>query len=164
MLYSRQELERHARQYCATNAICLQQVLGYGAQGVVYSTDRESAIKAHWHAPAYRRERDVYLRLREHGVTMIHGLNVPLLVKCDDELLIIEMGRVSTPFVLDFAAAYLDEVPDFPVDPVQAEEDDRDRRDAFGPHWSEVQRVVRAFAAIGVYMTDIHPGNIRFRE
>jgi hypothetical protein len=44
------------------------------------------------------------------------GFNVPQLIGFDDELHVIEMTVVKRPFVLDFAAAYLDVRPEFPED------------------------------------------------
>ena len=62
----------------------------------------------------YLRERAVYERLRDAGVSEILGFNVPQLIRFDDELRIIEMSIVARPFVLDFAGAWLDTPPDFP--------------------------------------------------
>ena len=164
MLYSREALENRAQQYCAACGIHLQQLLGFGAQAVVFSTDRESAIKVHWHDAAYRRERDVYLRLKEIGVNTIRGLTVPVLLRSDDQLCVLEMGRVSPPFLLDFGAAYLDDPPEFPTDPHTQGEQEQEQREMFGSNWPEVQRVLRALQPYGIFMTDVHPGNIRFRD
>jgi hypothetical protein len=142
----------------------MQQRLGFGAQGFVFATDRATAIKVHGFEPAYRRERDVYLRLQENDVAEIRGLVVPRLRQVDDARQIIEMDLVTPPYVLDFGAAYLDEPPDFGEDPNDAEQREKEHRELFGPNWPEVQTVLRAFQAHGVYITDIHPGNIRFRE
>jgi hypothetical protein len=51
--------------------------------------------------------------LKERGVEKICDCAVPELIGYDDELLIIEMTVVTTPYVLDFAGAYLDWSPDF---------------------------------------------------
>ena len=77
MLYSREELLKRAESFCLTHGITLGPQLGAGAQGVVFSTDRESAIKVHPAQPAYVRERDAYLRLAEFVVEQVHGLIVP---------------------------------------------------------------------------------------
>ena len=164
MLYSRDELEGRAEKYCYEHQIERVEFLGRGAQGIVYSTNRKSAIKIHGREPAYQRERDVYLRLREFDFTQIRGLGVPSLMQSDDQLWILELAFVSAPFVLDFGAAYLDEMPDFPEDPHDAEDREKENRDLFGANWPEVQRIIRAFQSHGIYITDLHPGNIRFRE
>jgi hypothetical protein len=39
-----------------------------------------SALKIHGTAEAYRRERDVYARLKERGVRAVRGLSVPELI------------------------------------------------------------------------------------
>jgi hypothetical protein len=43
MLYSREEVEQRARLYCTECGIHVAERLGFGAQGTVYSTDRDSA-------------------------------------------------------------------------------------------------------------------------
>jgi hypothetical protein len=164
MLYSRDELENRATLYFAKHQIDRIESLGFGAQGIVYSTTRESAIKIHGREAGYQRERDVYFRLSEFNVTDVRGLAVPALMQFDDALWILELGFVTPPYVLDFGAAYLDELLDFGEDPHDGEEREKEYRDMFGARWPEVQKVIRAFQSHGIYITDIHPGNIRFRE
>jgi hypothetical protein len=62
---------------------------------------------------AYLREKQVYERLKELGVTSVIGFNVPEWLGSDDALcvIVIEMTIVKRPFVLDFAEAYLDARP-----------------------------------------------------
>ena len=88
--------------------------LGFGWDGTVYSTSRQSAIKVFRHERLFQRERDVYQRLTERHVIRILGFDVPQLVGFDDEHWLVEMSIVSPPFVLDFAGAYLDQKPDYP--------------------------------------------------
>ncbi len=116
------ELEHRARQYTQRNGLRLGQELGRGVHGIVFVTESQpengplaarSAIKVHRREPDYQRERDVYLRLKELGLTAIRGCRVPQLLAYDDSLGLLEMTVVSRPFVLDFAGAYLDEPPDF---------------------------------------------------
>jgi len=112
MSYSRDDVEGRARQYAAKKGVVLVDQLGFGVHGTVWSTNRSTAIKVH--SPAllhYERERDIYLRLLQHGVTELIGCQVPELLDFDNELRIIEIGIVKPPFVLDFAGAYLDETP-----------------------------------------------------
>ena len=85
---------KRAENFCRTHGITFGPQLGAGAQGVVFSTDRESAIKVHGAQAAYVRERDAYLRLAEFAVDQIHGLIVPRMRQSDDRLLILEMTRV----------------------------------------------------------------------
>jgi len=71
----------------------------------------------------------------------ILGLNVPQLLRIDQEFRAIEMTIVRPPFLLDFADALLDEPPDFSED-----------------------RILAALQTFGVYLLDINPGNISFPE
>lgn len=88
--------------------------LGFGWDGTVFATDRQSAIKVFQHERLYQRERDVYLRLQARQVTKILEFKVPRLMSFDNDLWVVEMTIVSPPFVLDFAGAYLDQKPDYP--------------------------------------------------
>src|SRR5437660_1532774 len=92
--------------------------LGSGIHGIVYTLEGKaisglSAVKVHREIAAYERERDVYLRLMENGITFIPPCHVPQLVASNDELLIVEMTMVEPPFVLDFGGAWLDWPPRF---------------------------------------------------
>ena len=154
--------ERRAKQYAERYDRVLQQELGFGYDGIVFSTNFQSAIKALRYQPLYERERDIYVRLQENGVSRIAGFKVPKLMRADDELWVIEMEIVSPPFVLDFAGAYLDRAPDFP-DEVMAEWR-AEKREQFGTNWPIVQDVMREFRKLGIHLADVKPGNITFRE
>lgn len=164
MLYSRDELDARVMRYAAATGARIEAFLGLGAQGVVYSTDRETAIKAHGLVAAYLRERDTYLRLMSHGIRDLRGLKIPTLHDFDDELCIIEMARVSPPYLLDFGGAFLDVAPDFGYDEQTQADEIAERREMFGTDWPEVQAVLRAFESFGIYLIDVNPGNIRFRR
>lgn len=146
--------------YCTTHALVLGQRLGFGKDGTVWFTDRSSVLKVFERDHAYVRERDVYLRLRSLGVDQAAGHAVPTLRRYDDALGVIEMTIVRPPFVLDFASAQLDEPYDFPPD-ILAEWYEKKRRD-FGPHWGRAVAVLRELERMGIYMVDVHPGNIGF--
>lgn len=118
----------------------------------------KSAIKVHQREPDYRREREVYIRLKEHEVTTIRGCRVPQLLRYDDDLWIIEMTVVSRPFVLDFAGAFLDEAPDFSEE-VMADWH-AEKREQFGSQWPEVQAILRFLQGYGIHMVDVSPNNI----
>jgi hypothetical protein len=165
------ELVRRAREYTQRTGLGLGDELGAGVHGIVFATESEgdggslplrSAIKVHQRETDYQRERDVYLRLKEHGVTTIRGCHVPQLLDYDNQLLVIEMTVVKRPFVLDFAGAFLDRAPDFPeevMDDWRAE-----KQEQFGAHWPEVQAILRALEVYGVFMVDVNPGNIAFAD
>lgn len=90
------------------------------------------------------------------------GFNVPRLLRADDELFVIEMTIVSPPFVLDFAGAYLDTPPVFPAEVLEAWREEKFEQ--FGDRWPTVLRVIAAFRKWGIYLADVKPGNIEFRE
>ena len=132
-----------AQSYAHHRGIEIKYPLGAGCDGSVFATDRPSAIKVlNWQVH-YHKERDVYLRLRQHKIQKIAGCHVPRLIDFDDELLIVEMAIVSPPYVLDFAGAYLDRRPDFPPEVMRRWR--RDKREQFGADWPFVPRIVVAF-------------------
>jgi hypothetical protein len=109
-------LTQNARAFAVRHQLRLAERLGFGIHGTVFvaegnSKPGKSAIKAHRSTEPYARERAVYERLQEAGVTGILGFHVPQLIRCDDVLQVIEMSIVTRPFVLDFAGAYLDLPP-----------------------------------------------------
>jgi hypothetical protein len=164
---SRSELVRRAQEYCHRTGLVIGEQLGFGVHGIVLAAQNQSkggpsAVKAHERQPDYQRERDVYLRLQEHGVADIRGCQVPELVGYDDELLVIEMTMVARPFVLDFAAAYLDEPPDFSEEVLadwRAE-----KQEQFGARWPEVQAILAFLESYGIFQTDVNPGNVSFGD
>lgn len=165
------ELEHRARQYTQRSGLVLGQELGRGVHGIVFVIESQpekgpmaarSAIKAHRREPDYCRERDVYLRLQEHGLTTIRGCHVPQMLAFDDELWVLEMTVVSRPFVLDFAGAYLDEPPDFSAE-VMADWR-AEKAEQFGSRWPEVQAILRFLEGRGVFMVDVNVGNISFGD
>ncbi len=164
---SREDLVRRAEEYAARESRTLGQQLGAGVHGIVFSAAHQteeglSAIKVHERAAAYARERDVYLRLRDLGVSQIRGCKVPELMAFDDQLWVIEMRVVTRPFVLDFAGAYLDDAPDF-SDEVLADWR-AEKLEQFGARWPEVQAILRELEGHGVFMVDVNPGNVAFAD
>jgi hypothetical protein len=161
----REDLVRRAHDYVNRTGRALGQQLGSGVHGIVFAVESQTepgcaAIKVHEREPGYCRERDVYLRLRERGISEIRGCAVPEMLAYDDGLLIIEMTIVVRPFVLDFAGAYLDHAPDFSEETLA---DWRaDKQDQFGSSWPEVEAILRALEGQGIYMEDVSPGNIAF--
>jgi len=165
------ELTRRAREYAQRNGLTLGETLGAGLHGIVFTAESQhekgflpfrSAIKVHHRQDAYVRERDVYLRLEEHGVITVRGFRVPRLLRYDDDLWVIEMAVVSEPFVLDFAGAYLDEPPDFSEEVVadwRAE-----KKEQFGSRWNEVQAILASLETYGVFMVDVNPNNVSFED
>ncbi len=120
------------------------------------------ALKAHRFAEAYFRELAVYQRLKERGLSTLHGFNVPQLLGSDDRLRILEMTIVRRPFVLDFAGAHLDSRPEFPAE-VWADWE-VEKREQFEGRWPTVEKILSAFEELGIYLLDVSPGNIAFLE
>jgi hypothetical protein len=143
----------------------LQDRLGAGMDGTVYAvTDNSNharfAVKFHRSADGFQRERGVYLRLKEHALFEVCGFSIPEMLSWDEAFLAIEMTIVDRPFLLDFANAWVDELPEFTPDPYGDEE----RRERFGDRWPIVQRAIDTLRSHGIFMLDISPGNIAFLE
>ncbi|MBX3436866.1 MAG: hypothetical protein KF861_05185 [Planctomycetaceae bacterium] len=132
--------------------------LGSGYDGIVFATNRATAVKALRYEELYRRERDVYIRLRDRNVEFVEGFRVPALIGYDDQLWIVEMEFVTPPFVVDFAGAYLDERPQFPAEVYSDWQ--QEKIDQYGADWPLVQSVMAGFARLGIYLGDVKPGNI----
>ncbi len=164
---TKSELLRRAEVYCRREGLFLGEQLGYGVHGIVFTVEYQSkggreAIKAHEREADYRRERDVYLRLREHGVRAIRQCAVPEMIRHDDELWIIQMTVVTRPYVLDFAGAYLDLAPEFSEE-VMADWR-QEKMEQFEGRWGEVEMILRALEGHGVHMVDVSPSNISLGE
>jgi hypothetical protein len=158
----REAIEVRLQQYAARTACAIERELGFGFDGIVFCTDRQSALKAFKYEPLYQRERDVYLRLQEQGIVEMAGFKLPRLLGSDDDLWIVEMTIVSPPFALDFAGAYLDHKPEYPEDVLQ--EWLAEKLEQFGDRWPEVRLVMAAFARLGIFLADVKPGNVEFGD
>ena len=161
------ELLRRVQEFASRNGLALGDELGSGVQGIVWSAKSQSeggrlAIKVHKQEPDYRRERDAYLRLREHGITSIRGCNVPQLIAYDDDLWIITMTVVARPFVLDFGGAFLDQAPEFSQEILT--EWRAEKMEQFEDRWPDVQAILSSLQAYGVFLIDVNPGNVSFGE
>jgi hypothetical protein len=164
---NRPELLLRAHKYCDRYGLILGRALGSGVHGSVFAVgsqieNGQSAIKIHEREGAYRRERDVYLRLIECEVATVRGCAVPKMLRYDDELWVIQMTVVTRPFVLDFAGAYLDQAPDFSEEVLA--EWRAEKQEQFGLQWEEVQSILRSLQGFGVFLVDVNPGNISFGE
>jgi len=137
------DLIESARAFAARYHLRLCEPLGSGIHGSVHLVQDNlkggaTALKVHHSPEFYSRELAVYFRLRDAGISQVLGFAVPQLIRADDELLGFEMTVVERPYLLDFAGAYLDTVPQFP-DEVWAEWE-ADKREKFGDRWPQVQR------------------------
>lgn len=99
--------------------------IGFGIHGQVFSVIEGddfliTVVKFFEDVAPFFRELKVYRRLAEESITELAGCRVPRLIECDDEHFTIQMSLVTRPFCLDFAAAYLDGLPDY-FPPLDAE-------------------------------------------
>jgi len=155
----------NAEAYCARNGLRLLERLGTGIHGIVFTVEGNAefgpaALKVHYSPEPYFRERYIYERLNEMGMSEIRGFDVPQLLDSDDELLALKMTIVMPPFVLDFAGAYLDFAPKF-SDEIWVEWI-RKNEEQFGANWSMAQIILDDLKDLGIHMHDPSPGNIRF--
>jgi hypothetical protein len=157
------QILRSANAFAATRGLVLENQLGFGKDGIVWATDRATVVKAFERAERWEREVAVYQRLQQCGVRAIRGHAVPRMRHSDRPNLVIEMTLVHRPFLLDFATAQLDEPLDFPPDIL--EEWERDKAEQFGANWPAARSVLAALEGrCGIYMLDVHPGNIGFPD
>ena len=152
------------RAYEASRGCTLLEPLGMerGQDGFVLRSDRATAVKFFDSPDRFRRERDVYLVLRDRGISKVAGHAVPELIEVDEQLSAMEMTIVSRPFLLDFAGAkHPEEVPDF--DQGVLDEHLEHLRDLFDDRWADALHVADVFRRqTGFILLDIHPGNIAF--
>jgi hypothetical protein len=162
-----EELENLARRYALRRNITLGDRLGFGIHGTVFAAvDNKKpgffAVKFHREDIPFERECQAYQRLSKENVTQILGFNVPQLLIIDKEFRAIEMTIVRKPFLLDFADALLDRVPEFSEDVLRQWEEDK--AEIFGERWHEVTQVLGALRGFDIHLLDINPGNIGFAE
>jgi hypothetical protein len=141
--------------------------LGSGMHGQVFRAHRPSAagevaIKIHSRLEPFEIELETYLRLREAEVIQVLGFNVPQLLAFDTDLRALELTVVQQPFVLDFAEVRLEFPHEFPPDVWSHWLEEK--REQFGARWPVVQQVLDAFEGLGIYLMDVSPRNIAFRE
>lgn len=158
-------MEQKALDYAGDRQAELGDNLGFGVDGSVWllhSKDRNHpwAVKLFRSTKPYERERDCYLRLAESQTESVRGFAIPAHLHHDDAWLAIEMTIVRPPYLLDFAGALLDEPFDFHEETWEAWE--LDRMEKFEDRWPEVRKVMSELEWLGIYLSDVHPGNIAF--
>jgi hypothetical protein len=161
MLNPSEDLKKRAVAYANARGIQLEDTLGSGKDGFVYSTNVRTAVKVFGERETFQREWASYQRLDENGTHDILGHHVPQLIRADENLLVVEMSIVKPPFLLDFASAYLDVPPDFSEEVI--EQWQHGKREEFGESWSRVRIILEVLKRdFGIYLLDVHPGNIAF--
>ena len=138
------------------------ELLGFGEDGFVWRSIGMTAVKAFYRSRNYTVELDCYTRLSTwNGVTDLAGFAVPALLGHDDRLMVIEMGLVAPPCVLDFGKAYLDRPGDYP-EGVLEDSLDSFRENYSERDWERVEELVSDLQTFGIYYYDLKPGNIQF--
>lgn len=136
--------------------------LGGGSDGDAWEFDG-NVIKAIVSQEKCDREAGCYLRLSELKIQSLCGFTIPRLIALDDELLIVEMGYVSPPCLINFGKAYLDQIPDYYQSESVMDDWDREGRENFGDaNWLIVRGIHASLKQIGIYYMDTRPGNIMF--
>ncbi|MEM7700137.1 MAG: hypothetical protein AAF236_17210, partial [Verrucomicrobiota bacterium] len=102
--------------YLRVNTLTVVKQLGFGIHGRVWSVrgpnDRIiSAIKLFEDESPFERELAVYERLNEENCHQVGQFRIPRLLDSAPEYPLIRISIVQRPFCLDFASAYLDELP-----------------------------------------------------
>ena len=139
----------------------LNELLGLGQDGGVWSSIENTAIKVLERERAYRCELESYQRLQQAGISTLLGFTIPSLVDWDDELRIVEMTLVSPPCMLDFAKVYFDQPPVY--EEGVWEETIASRELDFEPgQWETVERLLSELQGLGIYYIDPKPSNIQF--
>ncbi len=151
-------------QFLETITVNFVKQIGFGIHGNVFmvradSSQHFSVVKMFDDPTFFERELAVYYRLRDLEISKVGEFHVPQLIDQDRKFLAIRMSLVKRPFCLDFASAYLDELP--PYFPPFDENWHREKENQFGrEHWPEVLAVVRELESLGIFQTDVSPSNI----
>ncbi len=128
--------------FCQQRGIGIAELRGYGIDGFVWQTSEDNILKVFRYESEFQNEVVVYQRLQSHQLDMLQGFQIPALIHYDKNLFVLELSYVKPPYILDFAAATLDQPsPGFGAeDPTWISEKQR----LFGSHWPEVVRLLDA--------------------
>lgn len=88
----------------------------------------------------------------------IDEYSIPVLLRHDPALLVIEMSLVDEPFVLDFGKVYLDRQPDY--SPEVMRDFFEKQQQLWGKYWPQIYKIWNRLKAIGIFHMDPKPGNI----
>ncbi len=150
-----------ANLYAESRNLTITEQLGGGFDGVVLATQQKTAIKSLNFSALYEQEIAVYHRLAQHKVSNVYGFQVPRLISFDNKTWTFEMSIVSPPFVLDFAGARLDRKPVY--DRQVEREWWKEKEEQFENNWRAVRTMRWKFELLGIYLMDVHPGNVDCR-
>lgn len=131
----------------------------WGLDAYLWQTTHYQIIKVHRYKERFRRELEAYQRLQERGIERLKGFRFPQLVRCNEELRILELSFVSPPYILDFVEVGLGKRPsNFDLDRIETQQAKQ-----FGKDWPDLKRLLEALMQIGIYYDDVHNKNIRLR-
>jgi hypothetical protein len=153
------DLEQRLRLYLAKHDRAMEKVLGMGSDGVVWQTDKTTAVKVCEHLERYQTERDCYRLLMDKEITEICGFAVPRLINYDNALWVIEMDIVKPPYILDFGKAYLHRPPPELSEETMAEWQAQ-KQELYGEHWPTIRSILSRLRSMGIYHMDPRPHNI----
>lgn len=150
-----------AEQYAEIYGLKLLQKIGFGNDGIVFTTDKRSVVKALMRRDTYERERDAYRRLFDNNIQRIAGCAIADLLNYHNGLQVIEIDQVTPPFVIDFGKAYLDRPPDYSPEAL-AEWELGWKEHYPEDDWPRVLQVLAILKLHGIHYFDPQPGNIKF--
>jgi hypothetical protein len=160
-MINKQLLER-AQAYATKLNIALSLTpLGFGDDGAVWTTSHHTVVKAFERRNNYAHELECYQRLADANIRKIREFEVPSLLNHDDDLLVIEIGFVNPPYILDFGKAYLAD-PRFPNHVI--EEWNERMQFWWGSDAKRVRLALFALRAYGICYYDAKPGNITLEQ
>jgi len=157
-----QELQRRGEQYVNSKRISadFKVYVGFGEDGKVWLTSRQTVIKVFERFANYRTELACYKRLMENSITEIEGLIIPELFDFDDSLMVIEMTYVVAPWLIDFGKCYIDQVP--PYDARERYRETLKLRKVFKEDFPKLLGIMLRLRQYGIYYTDARKSNVRF--
>ncbi|MFN9421422.1 MAG: hypothetical protein ACK578_28545 [Pirellula sp.] len=131
--------------------------LGIGQEGIVWKTNRETAVKVFDRIGYFDRDVACYLKLKESDVYEIAGFTVPRLIDFDSEFHVVEMSIVAPPYLLDFGKSWMSR-PNYTAE--QWEEYEDEKSSLFDGNWELVQSALYALKKYGIWYIDPNPNNI----
>ena len=91
------DLTYRAQHFVEMAGTSIEKQLGFGSDGTVWQTGRKTAIKVFERREVYLHELAVYERLLQRRIRRIGSYSIPVLIRHDDVLMVIEMTLVDEP-------------------------------------------------------------------
>lgn len=159
LIYDKHALTAKGQVYCERNDTSISFELGHGAQGMVFKTERNSAIKVYNLTSGYFREVSVYRRLADRNIQSVQGFVIPRLFNWDDELFVFEMSVVHVPCIIDFGGAYLT----WQEHVVRNDAWISEKSKEFGVNWERAHSIIRELEyKADICLSDVNSNNIKF--